>query len=340
MNMESVDTVRNKRILLLGIIMILMNIIMAAVTFFSLGGQVELSLFIDETVYIITGLIIVFGCKGNSIRASGYAGLALGLVTVLGNRAYIINPGEDMSIIGLFFTIAALAAIVLIYCSIVCILELTYTAVRVLVLTSICALMMLLYLIWAIHTVSDISVIAGITLSLLPTFVMYAVFIYVMTRKDVLPPNQFRWTKMNSQWMSTTSRIDSDASMLREDLKNVLDPERKEWMESNDPIECEMAVPLYGTKNFSELLFVKYNFDDKIHMMVRVKNARSFINVFEMRIESYRMEGTIDDCTKIRFYGGVGMYADVKITGYYERKVGYIETYKMRKSLKKQSGTL
>ena len=280
-------------------------------------------------VFIGSMILIVFGLAGMmlSVHPNGY--LAAGIMT-LGIVAHFMffvafmfadtSEDDDAS-----YIIRLLFYILLGFCTLFAVKMMigsTQNTMRVVIVeAAFVGLFILAYLIEIHHGNKPSQALAALS-DYHGTVILMLVSIICLNMSESKYISPMKRLRMNVEALETTTVTMNETYMMREQLKDLLDPQRTNWAVPDTPgVEKQLDITLYNSLRREMITVRKWEGDDCLVATVLPRDLKVHLyKHLNFHIRHIAMIGDEDTCARIRMYGDNGFFIDVLVRDIHIKK--------------------
>ena len=281
---------------------------------------------LDDThvlkVFVSSMILIVFGLAGIMLSIHPNGALSAGVMT-LGIVAHFVffvafmftdTSDEDET----SYMVRLLFYILLGFCTLFAVKMMigsTQNTMRVVVVELVFVILFIIAYLIGIHHASRPSEAFASLSDYHGTVILMIVSIICLNMSDSKYVSPMKRLRMNVEALETTTVTLDETYIMRDQLKDLLDPGRSNWAVSEEPgVEKQLDIVLYNSLRREMITVRKWEGDDCPVATILPMDLRVHLyKHLNFHIRHIAMIGDGDTCARIRLYGDNGFFIDVLV---------------------------
>lgn len=260
-------------------------------------------------ILLITGSYILSNRRLTTMRALPYVSIGIGLYEIAGN----IYPNE-LAMVGLIMieVLYLTLGVILIYLGLANRFRYRYNVTRMALISLILlGLSIIPCYIDYLEYYSYLEIFLD-NLDTLPSQILYGMFIFTVTRKEIWYPSARARVSANIDILTTSTFCDGREYITPKDLEKIVSTEGNGWdVVSKGPVERELSIILHHPDLDREIHFEKWHGSDDVWIIVRPPRYSELTEGFRIRSNQHIIDA---DGETITFYSDDGRFIRIRIS--------------------------
>ena len=264
---------------------------------------------VGNIILIIAGGYILTNRKLTTMRALPYVSIGIGLYEIAGN----IYPNE-LAMNGLLIieVLFMTLGIILIYLGLANRFRYRYNVTRMALIALILLGISLIPCYIEYHYYVPLADIFIDNLDMLPSQILYAMFIFTVTRKGIWYPSARARVSNNLDVLTRSTFCDGREYITPEDLEKITSAEGTGWNDvNNGPIERDINITLHHPDLDREIHVEKWNDSEDLRIIVRPPGYAQLTEGFRIRSNQFIVSPERD---MITFYSADGQFIRIRVS--------------------------